>query len=516
MLDFSKLKTPTGHGQVLVVPEPAGMVEAARANNAALRAADVPLLDSTLSACRRQARETLVGSDDALVVVTGHGPTFIHPGVWAKHIVAARFATAVKGVALNLVVDSDTPKGTTLPVPSISQGAVVVQSVPFARSTAGFAYEQIPPQTPEETARFERSVHEAMGQRYEDSQMPRFFAGLRGAAEVRDWVDQTVAARRAIETSFGVTIDDRRVGRIWHGPLLLDMFLRAERFAASYNRALASYRRDHHVRGAQRPIPDLHCEDDRCELPVWMYCAEEPRRRLFVARAGDSLRFYAGSTPIGEVSAQGLDSCGSLNTVLDALSGWRLRPRALTLTIWARLMLADLFVHGIGGAKYDRISDAIIADYYGVAPPQMACVSATLHMDLPRTSVTAESVRDARHALRDIQHNPQRHLPAGADIDPLIRRRRDLVQRACELARNEPALHAARRSAFDDIRDLNAAILGLRRDALDAGQAELARVRQEFQQNRIARGREYFFGLYARSGLEELLAALPSTGVFRI
>jgi hypothetical protein len=516
MLDFSKLKTPPGHGEVLVVPEPAGMAEAARANNAALGAADVPLLDSTLSACRRQTRETIAGGDDVLVVVTGHGPTFIHPGVWAKHIVAARLAEAVDGIGLNLVVDSDTPKGTTLSVPSVVRGGVVVRSVPFTRSTAGFAYEQIQPQTLEEMAWFERGVHEALGERYADSQMPRFFSGLRVAAEARDWVDQTVAARRAIETSLGVAIEDRRVGCMWHGPLLLDVFLQAERFAASYNRALASYRRDHRVRGAQRPIPDLHCDDGCCEVPVWVYRAEEPRRRLFVARAGDALRFFAGSAPIGEVPSRGLDSCGSVNDVLDALSGWRLRPRALTLTIWARLMLADLFVHGIGGAKYDRISDGIIADYYGVTPPMMACVSATLHMDLPQTSVTAEAVREARHVLRDIECNPQRRVPMGADIDPLIRQRRDAVQWANELAQREPRRHAARRTAFDQIRGLNVAILAQRRDTLDARRAELERVRHEFLQNRIAQGREYFFGLYARNGLEELLAALPPTGDFRV
>jgi len=516
MLDFSKLKTPAGHGQVLIVPEPGEMAEAARVNSAALRAVDVPLLDSSLSACRRRTRETIVGSDDALVVVTGHGPTFIHPGVWAKHIVAVRLAEAVDGVALNLVVDSDTPKGTILPIPSISQGEVVVRSVPFARSIAGFAYEQIPSQAPEEITRFERGVYDVMGERYERSQMPRFVAGLRGAVEVRDWVDQTVAARREIETGFALTIDDRRVSGVWHGPLLLDMLLHANRFAASYNRALASYRRDHRVRGAQRPIPDLHCDGDRCEVPVWVYCAQQPRHRLFVVRAGDSLRLFAGSTPIGEVPAQDLDSCGDLNPVLDTLSDWRLRPRALTLTIWARLMLADLFIHGIGGAKYDRISDAIIADYYGVARPRMACVSATLHMDLPRTSVTVESLRDARHALRDIQHNPQRHLPPGADIDPLLRQRRDAVQRGRELARKDPAGHAARRMAFDEIRELNTAILYLRRDALELRQAEIARVRRELQQSRVSQGREYFFGLFTRSGLEELLAALPPTGAFRV
>ena len=37
--------------------------------------------------------------------------------------------------------------------------------------------------------------------------------------------------------------------------------------------------------------------------------------------------------------------------------GIRLRTRALTTTLFARYVLGDLFVHGIGGAKYDELGD---------------------------------------------------------------------------------------------------------------------------------------------------------------
>ena len=39
----------------------------------------------------------------------------------------------------------------------------------------------------------------------------------------------------------------------------------------------------------------------------------------------------------------------------------RLRTRALTTTMFARYLLGDLFVHGIGGAKYDELGDEIVA-----------------------------------------------------------------------------------------------------------------------------------------------------------
>lgn len=522
MVDFSKLKTPADHGQVLVVPEPAALVSAVRANSRSLRDVDRPLLDSTLAACRRRTREAIVGRDDRFVIVTGHGPAFIHPGVWAKHIVAMRLAAAVDGVALNLVVDNDAPRGPALQVPAVAGERCVLRSVPFAQLPAGYAYEQIARLTSKEVTRLEHVVCDAMGDRYQNSQMPEFFRAFSNATDRCDWVDQAVAARRAVEADFGVSVEDRRVSRVWFSPLLLEMLADAERFAASYNRALQWYRREHRVRGAQRPIPDLHVDGKRCEVAVWAYrtgsvgTAHQARRRVFVAGAGNRLRLFADDVEIGVIPLHQLNSCDDLEVVFAALSGWRLRPRALTLTIWARLLLADLFIHGIGGAKYDRITDAIIADYYGLTPPEMACVSATLHMDLPQGGTTNESVRRLRHALRDLQHNPQRNLQAGPDLDPLIERRADMVRQANRLRDRDRRNRQARHSVFAEIRDINATMLAKRQDTLAARRSELAEAVQALQQNEITRGREYFFGLYDRSRLEVLLQALPTERDFRV
>jgi hypothetical protein len=516
MLDYSKLKAPAADGQVLVAPAPGALVRAARANHEALRNTDARLLDMSLAMCRRQTREAIVGSDDALVFVTGHDPALVHPGVWAKHIVAMRLAAATGGRTVNLVVDSNAPQRSTVAIPSVSEGRVSVRLVRFAHIDSGFAYEQIARQTGEEITRFEHEVQDAMGGRYEDSQMPRFFGGIYSAADARDWVDQVVAARRAVENHFGVVIEDRRVGEVWVGPLLLDMLVHAERFAGGYNRALGAYRRQHRVRGAQRPIPDLDCGGERCEVAMWVYRAQEPRRRLFAACTDGLLRLFAGDEHIGTVPLPDLQSCDGLETLLTELSGWRLRPRALILTLWARLLLADLFIHGIGGAKYDRITDAIVRDYYGMAPPEIACVSATLQMELPRRPATSESLRGLRHALRDLQCNPQRNLPADPDLEPLIQQRTEMVHRGIALAKRDRRNRAGRRAVFGGIRRINSAMLALHSDTIEVRRTALAQAVLELRQNRVAEGREYFFGLYDRPRLERLLQALPSERGFGV
>lgn len=516
MLDFSKLTTPPGDGDVLVAPEPAAWIAAARGNQKSLGGADVKLLDTTLATCRRLVREAVVGTDNALVFVVGHQPAFIHPGVWAKHVLAKRAAEAADGTAMNLVVDSDAPSRTDLRIPAVRNGDVELRSVPFTQLPSGCTYEQIPRLNPEKSAAFERAVRDAMGERYAASMMPSFHDAFSRATEARDWVDQAVTARRVVESHFDIVVKDRRVSEVWSGPLLVDLLARAERFAESYNRALAWYRRTYRVRGLQRPIPDLIRRGNRCEVAMWAYRGDRPRRRLFAARVGDTVRLFAGNDEIGAIPAGRLRTVESVDEVLTGLEGWRLRPRALTLTIWARLLLADLFIHGIGGAKYDRISDRIIADFYGFKPRHMACVSATLLMDLPHTEATGESVRRLNHVLRDWRYNPQRHLAGGPDIDPLMEQRKQAVRRAEELRQGEGSNRQARRAVFDQIREMNAALLEARPEALAAQRAELRRTQEELARNRIALDREYFFGLYDRLELHRLLDALPATGAFRV
>ena len=294
------------------------------------------------------------------------------------------------------------------------------------------------------------------------------------------------------------------------------MLVNAERFAASYNRALASYRRRYRVRGDQRPIPDLRIDRRRCELPVWAYRTNERRRRLFVEHRGAAVRLFADDVEVGLVPADHVSSCSRLDAMLTDVPGWRLRPRALALTIWARLLLADLFIHGIGGAKYDRISDAVISDYYGVKPPHMACVSATLHLDLPHPAAGPETLRRIQHGLRDLTHNPQRHMPSGADLDPLLAQRREAVAESLQLREHARRDGKRRRQVFGRIRALNTAIRDKRPDLLAAQRQRVAQAVEDVRQARIAEGREYFFGFFDRRALERLLEALPGVDDFRV
>lgn len=499
---------------MLVAPEPRQWAKAARENQRKLRDATVLLAGTPLAEWRRRTRIALAGGDDRLIVVTGHQPEFIHAGVWAKGVVATRMADAVDGVVTHLVVDSDAARRTALVIPTHTAQGLSLTSVRYAEAPSDHPYEHIPRLAPGIVGHLSELVRAALHDRYEQTQMPEFFAGIDACAQARDWVAQMTAGRRAISVPLGVDMDERRVSDLDGNPLLNDMLLNAPRFAHSYNRALAEYRRVHRVRDLRRPMPDLVVDGGRCESAWWVYGNQGPRRRLFVGASGETLCLYADDVPIGTVRAADLRSGHTPGGA--ELLGWRLRPRALALTLWARLLLADLFIHGIGGAKYDRIADAITEDYYEIPPPHMACVSATLHLPFPETSVTEDCIRRRRHELRDLHSNPHRHISPEPDLQDQIDERARAVRLSCELAASHRLDRPARAAAYLRIRNANRALLARRPDLVSIKRAELQHALNQLPQTRIAQGREYFFGLFPREDLERLLWALPGKRDFLV
>ncbi len=509
VLDFNELKTPAGHGEVLVLPDQ--LADLAESNARMLRANEFRVLDVSSLDCRSIAREVFrSGLADKLWIITGHQPEFIHPGVWAKHLVTQRLADCLGGVAANLIVDHDAAKDVTLTVPAEQNGRLRTVHVSFAPYQPGMPWELVKPLSKQDLADFAESVKAAYGARYQGSLMPTFFAAAAGVQEPQDWVAQMNAGRRAIDAMFGVEMIETRAHELWGGPLLAQMLLDAERFFACYNDALHEYRQTLNIKGTLHPIPDLDREDGRLELPIWAVRADRPRQRVFVDRQTDRIELFAERDSIGILSVEDLKHWQTASEALAAGLSAGLRPRALTLTFWARLFLADVFVHGIGGAKYDRITDVLIRKYFDITPPTFSCVSATLRLDLPAPSASADDLRDLARRQRDVRHNPQRYVPRSPQSESLLATKTELVQRSNWLHEHQPSHHFERRDVFDRIQQVNRRMLDLDSDLVARLDEQYRQVSNALRQAAIANNREYFVGLFRRQDLQLLCDMLPS------
>ncbi|MEL7237962.1 MAG: hypothetical protein AAGK78_03800, partial [Planctomycetota bacterium] len=129
-----------------------------------------------------------------------------------------------------------------------------------------------------------------------------------------------------------------------------------------------------------------------------------------------------------------------------AKSGYRIAPRALTLTMYLRLVACDLFVHGIGGGHYDQVLDRILRSYFKLEPPTFAVASATLfHPD----AVDHERVDLSR--LKQEKHHIV-HQALGDDKPAWLRRIASTPD--FHMRRNVfEQMHAARRQALTNDAD---------------------------------------------------------------
>jgi hypothetical protein len=180
--------------------------------------------------------------------------------------------------------------------------------------------------------------------------------------------------------------------------------------------------------------------------------------------------------------------------------GIRLRTRALTTTMFARLLLGDLFVHGIGGAKYDELGDEIIRRFFGIEPPPFWTLSLTQRLGLPRREATREQLAEARREIRSLRYNPHRHL--GPSASPAAR---ELAEARASILAAPMETRRQRVARYVEIRRLNAALAAEVAGSLESSEAEATELAAGLAWNRLADHREYAWTLHDRARLERAL-----------
>jgi flagellar biosynthesis chaperone FliJ len=89
--------------------------------------------------------------------------------------------------------------------------------------------------------------------------------------------------------------------------------------------------------------------------------------------------------------------------------GQQLVPRGGLISALLRLLFADLFVHGLGGGKYDPAVDELIRVWWGEHPPGFAVASAS-HYLFGEQRAELLRLREFAGRQRELQYNPDRFL----------------------------------------------------------------------------------------------------------
>jgi hypothetical protein len=506
-----ELRVPSEHGGCLVSPEAALLPVAVEYNRNLFAQYPFKVAGLPYAEVRRLVRRQIGGEDASIekpFIATGHQPDFFHAGVWAKHIVAQRLADAVGGAAFDLIVDHDAPKQATIAVPTVDDGLAQLVNVVYANTPAERPFEFLPRSSEGQTQQIIERVRKAMGERYDSSLLPEFFRAYQVPND-GDWVDQALAARKAVESAMGIRLIQRRTSRNWYGPFLAELLLSSDRFAEAYNGVLTDEHPPDESQGSDQSVATLERMNGTIELPLWINHPGQPRHRLFVAKESGSTQLFAESRHVATIENAVINDWPGFATALAQMAPWIIRPKALILTMWARLFWADVFIHGIGGAKYDRLTDRLIRSVFEVEPPVMACVSATLCMPLPRSAATVAQIDAVTRSLRDIAFNPHRYI-AHEQMAAIQSQKEKLITESQRLRSEDRSNSLERARVFSQIRTLNREAIGLQPNRQAELRQHLDRVKRAITADEIANRRDYFFAMHDQSDLVHLLENLPS------
>ncbi|MDR7483939.1 MAG: hypothetical protein QN187_01270 [Armatimonadota bacterium] len=504
------VEIPPTSPEAVAVPPMRRWLDLARGNRAVLDADSSDVAGTPLADLRRAARaqaaaaaaaytrglglEVAEGRPD-LLLCTGHQPTLVHPGIWIKYLALSRLVPP-GGIGLSLIVDSDAADEIAAEVPR-ADGRLRRARVVLARGGREVPAEIISAPTAGDWRAFVAEV-DAHLQTLPEAKVvaawararalppPPRGAGLSGAVT---WLRRTLEGRRPYLDLPVSQVAGLPAFRRFALAILRD----ARRFADLHNACLASYREHYGIRTGAQPFPDLVADAARVEVPFW-YLADGRRWPLFVDPEGGVL--VADGRPVGALPAAVDDA---------AFAALPIRPRALVLTAFARLVLSDLFIHGVGGGRYDRATDAIIRAFFGVRPPAYAVVTATLWLPFASGAPSVAERRRLQRLLLDLQHNPDRYL--SRDAGP----HRALVEEKWALIRtlDQPGLlRRERRAATRRIREINQILQVVVADRVAEVQEALRALDRRDQDAEVVGYRGFPFLLHPVESVEALVDAL--------
>lgn len=511
------LQVPRECGQILAVPTLHDLCDRMRR-----RAAPSP----TPAGLRGEARRTLLSlaaeqtsemdgaplasvDSERPLLVSGHQPNFYHTGIWIKNFIVDAVCRHSGATGLQLVVDADVPTGRGIFLPHPTHGVWQKQAVVFPGIRLGVPWEAQPPLDAASWREVFSSIRVALPAPLRD----RFEAYVAcvlasSATHARSLGDSLARARRAWEGRAGrpsyleLTVSSMCGTQPFYR-FICDILTRLPEYWQKHNACLQDYRARRGIRSDANPVPDLRRRDDLWETPFWCVHPTGERGGLFLERDGKVWKVMSKDTTFGALrDGEEVQWPVQLQALMVAGRAG-IRPRALTLTMFVRLLVADVFLHGVGGAHYERVGDDLMQRFFGQGGAPYAVASATFCLEVGERDGEAENPIALRQRLREFYYNPQRFIPNG-DL-PASQRKLILVYEIGRCARQQKkafAVEIARANA-----ELRTALADIQRDLrrrLDAAE-------RAAQQEEVVRWRGYPYFLFEPDELRRTVDAVMLT-----
>ncbi len=448
------------------------------------------------------------------IIATGHQAVWHHCGIWVKDVITCQYARDIGGCAIHLVLDHDICDTSLL--------------VPQQNESGYWSFERIDFEP--EPVNIPLEFRRAPNRKYMESCLEKIvqisknapinIKGLKMAdsmrrhpSELSNIADFITCIQSNINQALGIRLLYLPVSQLSQSDAFTEfvtgIIIEALEFAQIYNQSID------HVNGSrsQRKINALKQliidpAQKSAELPFWVVSPDGKRLPLYVlAKKNKTVYLYTESTELGFIdAAKEKNQASQLKDILQQ-SGLHLRPKAVSLTLFVRLFLADWFIHGIGGALYESVTDHLVSRYYQLNPLAFGVATATVRLPLPEQSNSVESMADLQQQLHRMKHNPEKYIKKSTRQDghvaALITTKNTLLKQMnrANLPRCE------KKSAWELLTQINTSLLKYAQDAEQEITKKMEIAENARRSKEVCGWREYFFGLFPEQMLQKLTSA---------
>lgn len=443
------------------------------------------------------------------IIQTGHAPILAHPGVLIKNSLADCLAKKVSGIGVNMAVDNDVCHDNCINIPNVNGSAPTMEKFEFVSMLKDSAFEEIGYSNSMQLTALRKDILQVIHNHEMKNTFNEFIdIAIKLSEETQSLSDLLTYARHAYLQKFDINNLEIpvslmcRTGSFWN--FFLHITGDIKNFAKIYNARLEEYRKLKKIRSKANPLPNLEEKRNITELPFWIWRENGPRKKLFASLENDR---QAGLIFENEVIAV-LDFRRNGNSSenirrLKGLEnkGMKIRPKAVTNTMYSRMFFSDLFIHGVGGAKYDLITDEIIRDFFGVEPPEYATISATLHLPYIPYDVCSEDAENIKHTIANMNRHPEKYISKEImkipEIQFAINEKKDLITK-------ETHNQTEKRQAFNRLKQINDMMKEKIKPLIMEKEKEAEEIEKKLRYNSIVKNREYPFCIYPESMVREL------------
>ncbi len=446
------------------------------------------------------------------VIATGHQAVWHHCGIWVKTLAANILTWASSSVCLHLVLDHDICD-TAIVLPERGfDGSWHFRRVEIESEQNDIPLEMRELPDKEQIKSFIDSVAKAYPWQFCNDiwSDPEFLNPCR-MKRFRNTADLITLFQSILNLHLG--LDDilyLPVSELSESDSFLNFFIsatsEAARFASTYNDGVNKYIVDN--QGTIRHLVG-HEQDGSIELPFWLISPDGERVSLnVVLDKSGTVTIANASLRLGVLDSVSRDGKKEQLRHILQRTGYKLRPKAVSLTLFVRLFLADWFVHGIGAGRYEPVTDYILNEYYGIKPPDYGTATCTMTLPISESETSVDSeISQLKSQLHKLKHNPEKYIDETTlqkePVASLIKAKKQQIA----IAGDESLSKDIRQSAWQSLLKTNQELFEYVMDIFVNLQKRITNIDKIKVSHEIINSREYFFGLFPKENLDRIVEA---------